>query len=147
MHLNVRRQYKLLLIKHYKMNIRTEIIIEKNATDIWQVMGIQFDKIHVWSSFFKDSKPSGKNKFDGINFSDRDTVVEGGTNTHSLNLFNSENFILSYTVTAGAPPFANKAGAEWALEIIDSNTSKASITVNMELKDAIPKKKVSEVKS
>jgi hypothetical protein len=146
MHLNGRRRYKLLLIKQYKMNIRTEVIIEKNANDIWQVMGIQFDEIHVWASFFKDSKPAGKNKFDGINFSARDTVVEGGTNTHSLDLFDSENFILSYTVTAGAPPFAIKAGAEWALKIIDDNTSKASITVNIDLKDGIPEKKVSEVK-
>jgi hypothetical protein len=128
------------------MKIRTEVIIEKNANDIWQVMGMQFDKIHVWASFFKDSKPRGENKFDGINFSARDTVVEGGTNTHSLDLFDSENFVLSYTVTAGRPPFATKAGAEWALEIIDGNTSKASITVYTELKDAIPEQKVSEVK-
>jgi hypothetical protein len=129
------------------MNIRTEVIIEKNANDVWQVMGIQFDEIHVWASFFKGSKPSGENKFAGINFSARDTIVEGGTNTHSLDLFDAENFILSYTVTAGAPPFTNQAGAEWALEIIDEHTSKASITVNMELKDGIPEKKVSEVKS
>jgi len=128
------------------MDVRTELIIEKSANDIWQVMGIQFDKIHVWASFFKDSKPAGENKFDGINFSARDTLVDGGTNTHSLDLFDSENFILSYTVTAGAPPFANKAGATWALEIIDQNTSKASITVSMDLKDGIPEKKVSEVK-
>ncbi|WP_296311267.1 hypothetical protein [Winogradskyella sp. UBA3174] len=129
------------------MNIRTEVIIQKKANDIWQVIGIQFDKIHAWASFFKDSKPSGENKFDGINFSARDTVVEGGTNTHSLDLFDSEHYILSYTVTAGAPPFANKAGAEWALEIIDENTSKASITVKLELKEGITEEKVSEVKS
>jgi hypothetical protein len=128
------------------MNIRTEVIIEKNANDIWQVMGIQFDEIHVWASFFKDSKPAGENKFDGINFSARDTVVEGGTNTHSLDLFDSENFILSYTVTVGAPPFANKVGAAWALEIINDHKSKASITINLELKDGISEEKVSEVK-
>jgi hypothetical protein len=128
------------------MNIRTELIIEKSANDIWQVMGIQFDEIHVWASFFKDSKPSGENKFDGINFSARDTVVEGGTNTHSLDLFDSKNFILSYKVTAGAPAFANKTGAAWALEIINEHTSKASITISMELKDGIPEEKVSEVK-
>jgi hypothetical protein len=129
------------------MNIRTEVIIEKNANDIWQVMGIQFDKIHIWSRFFKDSKPSGENKFDGINFSARDTVVVGGTNTHSLDLFDYENFILSYTVTAGAPPFAYKTGAAWAVEIINENKSKASITINLELKDGIPKEKVSEIKN
>lgn len=129
------------------MKIRTELIIEQNANNVWQVMGIQFDEIHVWASFFKDSKPSGENKFEGIDFSARDTIVEGGTNTHSLDLFDSENFILSYTVTEGAPPFANKAGAEWALEIIDEHTSKASITVNIDLKDGIPEEKVSEVKN
>ncbi|MFT4805960.1 MAG: hypothetical protein ACI9YE_003190 [Psychroserpens sp.] len=129
------------------MKIRTELIIEKNANEVWHVMGIQFDEIHIWASFFKDSKPSGEKKFDGIDFSARDTIVEGGTNTHSLDLFDSDNFILSYTVTEGAPSFANKAGAEWALEIIDEHTSKASITVNLDLKDAIPEKKVSEVKS
>lgn len=129
------------------MDIKTELIIEKNANNIWQVMGIQFDEIHLWSSFFKDSKPTGENKFDGINFSARNTVIEGGINTHTLDLFDSENFILAYTVTSGTPPFANKAGAEWALEIINENTSKASITVNIDLKEGIPEKKVIEVKS
>jgi hypothetical protein len=77
----------------------------------------------------------------------RDTVVEGGTNTHSLDLFDSKNLVLSYTVTAGTPPFAHKAGAEWALEIIDENTSKASITVNMDLKMPFLTRKYQKLKA
>ena len=42
------------------MEIITKLTIEKNANDVWQVMGNQFDQIHIWASFFKDSNPSGE---------------------------------------------------------------------------------------
>jgi hypothetical protein len=128
------------------MEIITKLTIEKNANDVWQVMGNQFDQIHIWASFFKDSNPSGEKKFNEIDFSARETVVEGGENTHSLDVFDSKNHILSYTVTAGAPPFADKAQAEWTLESVNEDSCTASITVNMELKDMIPEEKAAEVK-
>jgi len=128
------------------MEIITKLTIEKNANDVWQVMGNQFDQIHIWASFFKDSKPSGEKKFNEIDFSARETVVEGGENSHSLDVFDSKNYILSYTVTVGAPPFADKAQAQWALESTNEHSCTASITVNMELKDMIPEEKAAEVK-
>lgn len=127
------------------MKVKNEITIEKNAEEVWAIMGKQFDQIHIWASFFKSSKPTGESKFEGINFSARDTVVESGENTHSLDVFDSKNYVLSYTVTAGAPPFADKAEAEWALEVINDKSCKASISVNMELKDKLPSEKVAEV--
>ncbi len=127
------------------MKVRNEVLIEKNADNVWEVMGKQFDRIHEWASFFVDAKPAGEAKFEGINFSARETVVGSGKNTHTLDVFDSENHILSYTVTAGAPPFAEKAEAEWALEIMNENTCKASIEVNMVLKDMIPAEKGQEV--
>ncbi|MFT7613816.1 MAG: hypothetical protein ACI9J3_002796 [Parvicellaceae bacterium] len=127
------------------MKIVTELTIEKNANVVWQVMGNQFDQIHIWASFFKDSKPSGEKKFNEIAFSARETIVEGGENTHSLDVFDAKNHTLSYTVTGGAPPFAVKAQAEWALEITNGDSCTASITVNMELKDMIPEEKAAEI--
>jgi hypothetical protein len=127
------------------MKVSTEIVIEKSANDAWKLMGNGFAQIHVWASFFKDSKPSGDSKFDGIDFSARDTAVEGGANTHTLDVFDTENHVLSYTVTAGAPPFADKAEAQWALETISENSCKASIEVNMQLKDMVPTEKSTEV--
>ena len=128
------------------MEIITKLTIEKNANDVWQVMGNQFDQIHIWASFFKDSKASGEKKFDEIDFSARETIVEGGENTHSLDVFDSKNHTLSYTVTAGAPPFADKAQAEWVLESTNEVSCTAIITVNMELKEMIPEEKAAEVK-
>lgn len=128
------------------MKIRTEITIEKKANEIWEVMGNQFDQIHIWASFFKDSKPSGEKKFSEIDYSARETVVEKGENTHSLDVFDSENHLLSYTVTAGAPPFAEKAEAQWSLESRNDQSCTVSINVNMELKDMIPEEKATEVK-
>jgi hypothetical protein len=128
------------------MEIITKLTIEKNTNEVWQIMGNQFDQIHIWASFFKDSKPSGKKKFNEIDFSARETVVEGGENTHSLDVFDSKNHTLSYTVTAGAPPFADKAQAEWALESTNEDSCTASITVNMELKEMVPEEKAAEVK-
>ena len=129
------------------MNVKNEIEIKKSAKDAWEVMGSGFAKIHVWASFFKDSKPAGEPKFAEIDFSAREVIVEGGENTHSLDVFDAENHVLSYTVTAGAPPFADKAEAQWALQIIDENTCKAYISVNMQLKDIVPTEKASEVSS
>ena len=127
------------------MKVRNEIIIEKSVKDAWEVMGNGFTQIHLWASFFKDSKSAGESKFDGIDFSARDVIVEGGENTHTLDVFDAENHVLAYTVTAGAPAFANKAEAVWALESFDENSCKASISVNMELKDMVPVGKASEV--
>jgi hypothetical protein len=129
------------------MIVRNEIVINKNVNETWEVMGNGFAEIHKWASFFKDSKPSGEIKFNEIDFSARDTIVEGGQNTHTLDVFDSTNHVLSYTVTAGAPPFADKAEAEWALEIIDETTTKASISVNMELKEMVPTEKATEVRA
>ena len=128
------------------MKVRNEIIIEKGASDVWEIMGYQFDRIHEWASFFKDSKPAGESRFNGINYSARETVVKTGGNTHTLDVFDSERHLLSYTVTAGAPPFAEKAEAQWALEILTDNSCKASIEVNIVLKGMIPAEKEQEVK-
>ena len=145
-HPTLRRQYILLLNENQiVMIVRNEMVIERSANDVWKVMGNGFAQIHVWSSFFKDSKPTGESKFDGIDFSARDTLVQGGGNTHTLDVFDAENHVLSYTVTAGAPPFANKAEAEWALEIIDEHSCRASIDVKIELKDVVPAEKAKEV--
>jgi hypothetical protein len=128
------------------MRTIAKLTIEKNINDVWQVMGNQFDQIHIWASFFKDSKPSGEKRFNEIDFSARETVIEEGKNTHSLDVFDSKNYMLSYTVTAGAPPFADKAQAEWAIKSTNEDSCTASITVNMELKEMVPEEKAAEVK-
>jgi hypothetical protein len=128
------------------MKVKNEVTIEKNVTDVWQVLGNEFDQIHVWASFFKDSKPAGEKKFHPINFSARDTVVDGKESTHSLDVFNAEDHLFSYTVTAGAPPFTDKAQAQWVLESKNNERCTVSITVHMELKEIIPKEKALEIK-
>ncbi|MFT5823450.1 MAG: hypothetical protein ACI8ZM_004711 [Crocinitomix sp.] len=127
------------------MKITTEIKIEKNPNEAWKVMGYQFAQIDKWASFFNSSEPSGENKFEGIDFSGRISIVETGENTHSLDVFDSENYVLSYTVTAGAPPFSNRTEAKWSLESSDENSCIASIEVNLDIKDEIPSEKIQEV--
>tara|TARA_B100000795_G_scaffold201363_1_gene155085 strand:- start:915 stop:1391 length:477 start_codon:yes stop_codon:yes gene_type:complete len=127
------------------MKVRNEIAIKMSTKKTWEVMGNQFDQIHIWASFFIDSKPVGEKKFNEITFSGRDVVVQNGENTHSLDVFDMKNYILSYTVTAGAPPFAEKAEAKWSLEVIDENNCRAIIDVIMELKNVLPEEKVTEV--
>jgi len=127
------------------MEIKTHITINKSAIETWEVMGKQFANIHEWASFFISSKPSGESKFEGINYAARETVVLNGENTHTLDVFDNANHTLSYTVTAGAPPFADKASAEWSLESTGENTCQASITVFMELKEMVPAEKRTEV--
>ena len=58
-----------ITIKKNDMNVKAELTIEKNIGEVWEIMGNQFADVHKWSSNFKESKPGGPQKFEGINYS------------------------------------------------------------------------------
>ena len=45
---------------------RVALTIEKSIVDVQEVIGNQFAEVHKWSSNFKESKPGGSRKFEGM---------------------------------------------------------------------------------
>ena len=119
------------------MNIRKEMMIEKDIDAVWAVMGTQFAQVHLWSSNFFDSKPAGPAKFPGLDYSVRDTVTERGQTVQALDTFDATNFALTYHISKGAPKIAKRAVGMWSLKSIDKNSTTVIIEFIMETKGII----------
>ena len=104
------------------MNILVKLTIEKPVADVWEVMGNQFGEAAIWSSNFHTSKSGGNKKFEGLDYSLRDTTTDRGNTIQELTEFDQNNHSFSYVITQGAPDIAKSAGATWALRENGSNT-------------------------
>jgi hypothetical protein len=116
------------------MNIKVELEISKNIQAIWEVMGNQFGYADKWSSNFKTSKPGGEAKFNGLDYSLRDTTTDRGNTVQELTAFDSKKYTLTYVITQGAPEIAKMAGAEWSLVSEGENLTMVSMDFIMEPK-------------
>ncbi|MFY0689962.1 MAG: SRPBCC family protein [Cyclobacteriaceae bacterium] len=104
------------------MEIKVQVTINKPIVEVWEVMGNQFGHAHLWSSNFKTSKPGGKPKFEGIEYSLRDTTTQNGNTIQELTEFDPRNFSLSYEITAGKPEIAQFVSSHWYLKESAENT-------------------------
>ena len=120
-----------------KIHVQKQLIIEKNVEDVWEVMGNQFAQVHLWSTNFKDSKPSGRSKFSGIDYSERITETNRGETIQELDSFDSTTHTLAYHISKGAPSIANHASAVWSLKNNAANKTTVIIEFNMETKGFI----------
>ena len=116
------------------MKVITEIKIEKNINEVWEVMGNQFGEVHLWSSNFLDSKPGGNPKFFGLDYTFRDTITERGNTVQVLESFDPRNYTLSYFISEGKPEIAKSASSTWSLRTISSDLTKVILEFNMEPK-------------
>ena len=119
------------------MNIKQEMMIEKDIDAVWAVMGGQFAQVHLWSSNFFDSKPGGSAKFTGLDYSTRDTITDRGQTIQELDTFDPTNYALTYHVTKGVPKIANRAVGLWSLKSIDENKTTVVIAFILEPKGII----------
>ena len=110
------------------MNISVNLSIEKPIAEVWEVMGNQFGHAHLWSSNFKTSQPGGAPKFQGLDYSLRDTTTDRGNTVQELTAFDPKQYSLTYEISKGAPEIAKKAGATWSL----SPNSSASTVLEMD---------------
>ncbi|MFT6981630.1 MAG: hypothetical protein ACJAUD_000394 [Crocinitomicaceae bacterium] len=120
-----------------KVSVKTTVEIEKNIVDVWDIMGIQFGHVHLWSSNFLESKPGGISKFPGLDYSNRITLTERGETIQELDAFDSENNSLSYHITTGLPEAAKNATSVWSLNEIDQNKTVATFKFHMETQDFV----------
>lgn len=98
------------------MEIKVQVTINKPIAEVWEVMGNQFGHAHLWSSNFQSSKPGGEAKFNGIDYSHRDTTTPNGNTLQELIEFDTSNYSLSYEITAGRPEIARSVSSHWYLE-------------------------------
>jgi len=91
------------------MKIKVELAINKSIQEVWEVMGNQYGYANIWSSNFKTSKPGGEAKFNGLEYSLRDTTTDRGNTIQELTAFDPEKYTLSYVITKGAPEIAEMA--------------------------------------
>lgn len=124
----------LYFVMDKKVQVSKDLSIRKSAEEVWEVMGNQFDQVHIWSTNFKESKPGGFEKFPGISFSERITITDRGETIQTLDSFDPVNYSLAYHITKGAPGIAKHASAVWSLKSEDANTTIVTLNFYMETK-------------
>ena len=127
----------LSIIGQKKIHIKSELTINKNTDDVWEVMGKQFGDVHLWSSNFKNSKPAGDKIFEGIDYSQRITLTDRGETIQVLDTFDSANYKLTYHSSKGLPEIAKTAVGIWSLKPIQNNQTMVVLEFNMESKNII----------
>lgn len=126
------------------MKITIEIKIEKAINDVWQVMGNDFAGAAKWSTNFQTSKPFGEKKFEGLDYSGRETTTDRGLTIQVLDKFEPQNYSLEYHITEGIPPVGKSASSHWYLKE-DGEGTKAIFDYDMELKDEVPAEMVGKI--
>ncbi|MFT5337090.1 MAG: hypothetical protein ACI9YL_001092 [Luteibaculaceae bacterium] len=124
----------LYLVMDKKVQVQKDLVIQKSVDEVWEIMGNQFDQVHLWSTNFKDSKPGGFEKFPGISFSERITITDRGETIQALDSFDPANYSLAYHITKGAPGIAKHASSVWSLKKEGPNACTVFIAFNMETK-------------
>jgi hypothetical protein len=117
------------------MKVKAEIIIDKKIEVVWDLMGNKFAEVDRWCSNFKTSKPGGKSKFEGLDYSHRDTITERGQTIQELDLFDNQRYKLSYHITKGLPSAAKKAVGNWSLVTDGDDRTIATFEFEMEPKN------------
>jgi len=116
------------------MKIKVELKIKKTIQEVWEVMGNQFGYADKWTSNFKTSKPGGEAKFNGLDYSLRDTTTDRGNTIQELTAFDPNKYTLSYIISKGAPEIARMAGAKWSLVSETENSTMVTMDFIMEPK-------------
>lgn len=126
------------------MEIKVQVTIKKTISEVWEVMGNQFGDAHLWSSNFKTSKPGGEAKFEGIDYSLRDTTTPNGNTIQELREFDAKKFSLTYEITAGKPEIAKYVSSHWYLTETDEGTLVKMDSI-METKMELPAEKAEKI--
>ena len=124
----------LNFILEKQIHIQKELEINQNVEVVWEIMGKQFAQVDKWSTNFKNSKPGGSPKFDGLAYSERITLTGRGETVQVLDSFDSTTHTLTYHITKGKPSIAKQASAIWSVNIVDANKSTVVLEFDMTTK-------------
>lgn len=126
------------------MEIKVKVTINKSIDEVWEVMGNQFGDAHLWSSNFKTSKPGGEKKFEGMDYSLRDTTTPNGNTIQELKEFDTTNYSFKYEIVAGKPEIAKFVSSHWYLKESEECTIAYMDSV-MESKQELPQEMASKI--
>ena len=122
----------LFFIAEKNVHVKKELVINKDIKAVWQVMGVQYTEVHLWSTNFKDSKAGGNPKLLGLDYLHRITQTDRGETIQELDNFDSDNYTLTYHISKGAPEIAKTAVGIWSLVSIEPNKTKVILEFRME---------------
>tara|TARA_R110000744_G_scaffold320650_2_gene426811 strand:- start:996 stop:1538 length:543 start_codon:yes stop_codon:yes gene_type:complete len=124
----------LYFVLDKRIHVQKELVVNKKVEEVWEVMGNQFARVHLWSTNFKDSKPGGSSKFPGLDYSARITVTDRGETIQELDAFDTAEHSLAYHISKGAPGIAKQASAIWSLNSDEADKTIVVLEFNMETK-------------
>jgi hypothetical protein len=122
----------LYIMAEKSIQVRAELIIDKDIDAVWEVMGTQYTQVHLWSTNFKDSKAGGNPKLPGLNYLHRITQTGRGETIQELDKFDIDNYTLTYHISKGAPEIAKTAVGIWSLAPVESNKTKVILEFELE---------------
>ncbi|TAI46862.1 SRPBCC family protein [Flagellimonas allohymeniacidonis] len=118
------------------MNIKKEISVKKPVSEVWEVLGNQFDQAHKWATGLYHSQGSGMPKINGATCSIRECKTQQGKIREEIRVFDPENYVLGYEVVEGFPFFVKSGVNNWKLAQIGSTTL-VSMDFNLETKGLV----------
>lgn len=97
------------------MRIETEIVVNKSAQSLWEVVGEQFGSTHIWASGLTHSEGSGRKLSEQVCES-RTCDIKGMGRIHEKLLdFDPKRLTLKYEVVEGFPFFVERGVNRWTL--------------------------------
>jgi hypothetical protein len=122
----------LLLMAEKNIYVKRELIANKDIDEVWAIMGGQFTQVHLWSANFKNSKAGGTSKLSELDYLHRITLTERGETIQEVDVFDTDNYSLTYHISKGAPAIAKSAIGIWSLSKMDSNKTKIVMEFKLE---------------
>ncbi len=115
------------------MNIKKEILVNKNIEEAWEVLGNQFGEAYKWASGLNHSNAYGKAQLEGATCSNRACDTTQGKIKEVVKIFDSKRYILEYEVIEGFPFFIDTAINRWTLTPHE-NATRVNIDFNLKTK-------------
>ncbi|MFT6442275.1 MAG: hypothetical protein ACJASM_001819 [Salibacteraceae bacterium] len=122
----------LFILAEKHIRVKKELIIDKEISQVWEIMGNQFTEVHLWSTNFKNSKPGGQPKLEELDYLHRVTETERGETIQEIDIFDQTNHSITYHISKGAPKIAKSAVGIWSLESVETNKTKVIIEFKLE---------------
>lgn len=112
---------------NFNMKITTEIIINKPALTVWEIVGNQFGSAHIWASALTHTEGSGRKVAEQV-CEDRTCDIKGMGHIHEKLLdFDPKRLTLKYEVIDGFPFFVERGVNRWTLTQEGSSTRLQSV--------------------
>lgn len=115
------------------MNIKKEIIVNKNIDEAWDVLGNQFGEAYQWASGLNHSHAYGDPQLPGTTCNNRSCDTTQGKIEEVIRTFDSKNYILEYEVVDGFPFFVDTGVNKWQLTET-GNTTRVNIDFKLKTK-------------